>query len=121
VKFLLFMCLFLIGIKSSANQCQDFLLSKDKSTFMKKVLSLRQQDRFVLETLAFMHLGADDLDQFFNRGFLDFEFYYTPNISPKGSPDRHYKLMMHYEYYTQTIIYNSAKFKVVEASTREGW
>ena len=104
-----------------ANTCQSLLYNNLIPAFKHKFESLSKKDRIVLETLIFMHLGHDSVEEFYRRGFLDYEFYLTPNIAPKGTKAPHYKLLMHYKYYTVVIIYNAKDFKVFKSSIREGW
>lgn len=83
---------------------------------------LNSKDLMVLETLIYMHLGHNTIGEFKRRGFMDFQFYAIPNYTPLGHEKQmHYKLMMHYAEYTQTIIYNSVTHQIVESSSRSTW
>lgn len=83
---------------------------------------IKPHDMIVLETLIYMFLGHNTLGEFKRRGFLDFQFYATPNYTPSGrEKDLHYKLMMHYSEYTQTLIYNSVTQQIVESTSRSTW
>lgn len=105
--------------------CENYFINFNSPKFAnidKSLKLLNPQDMAVLETLAYMHLGHNSIAEFKRRGFLDFQFYSVPNYTPKGrEKDLHYKLMMHYPEYTQTIIYNSVRFQIVESSSRSTW
>lgn len=104
-----------------ADMCQSLLSNIQIQSFKNKFTSLSKKDRIVLETLIFMHLGHDSIEDFYQRGFLDYEFYHAPNISPHGKKAAHYKLLMHYEYHSVVVIYNAKDFKVFRSSIRESW
>ena len=114
------------------HQCFSYLLSQDSKLYgrlQNRLRSLTNKDLQVLETLAYMHYGYSNLDEFLHRGFLDFQFYDMPNGKPgyNQKADKfyreglHYKLMMHFKYYTQTIIYNSKTYEIISGSTRDNF
>lgn len=122
---LVFIFVFLISntLFANINECHKHLNYKNYVFYdqiQKHIDYLSPEDNLVLQTLVYLHLGYNSLEEFVTHGFLDFQFYSMPNYNPKHrSNDLHYKLMMHYKHSSQTIIYNSVTQQIVERRTRE--